>query len=83
MAINQEQPNIAFWRLVTSPVVVSRAIKVSAIIGTLLVLINQGDMIVAGFIPPLWKVILTYLVPYGVSSYLVAALLYETHGTVN
>ena len=46
-----------------------RALKVAFTVGTILTLINQGDQILAGIIPPLWKVLLTYLVPYLVSSY--------------
>jgi hypothetical protein len=69
---------IPLHRLLLGPITVRRALKISAIIGTLLVLINQGDMLLAGQMPPLWKIILTYLVPYGVSSYSTAALLYET-----
>lgn len=46
-----------------------RALRVAAIIGSILTLINQGDQIWAGNMPPVWKVILTYLVPYLVSSY--------------
>lgn len=75
------QSDIAFSRLLFSTVAVRRALKVSAIIGTLLILINQGDLILAGMVPPLWKILLTYLVPYGVSSYSTAALLYETSRT--
>jgi hypothetical protein len=40
----------------------------AVIVGTLLVLINQLDQILAGNWPPLWKVILTYLVPYCVTT---------------
>ena len=67
-----------FHRLLLDPVTVRRAIKVSLVIGTLLVLINQGDVIMAGAMPPIWKILLTYLVPYGVSSYSTAALLRDT-----
>ncbi|RMF14828.1 MAG: hypothetical protein D6757_05650 [Alphaproteobacteria bacterium] len=49
--------------------IIIRAIRVSAVIGTLLVAINQGDLILLGLWPPLWKVLLTYGVPFGVSSY--------------
>jgi hypothetical protein len=77
MSENGGQSDIAFSRLLVSPVAVRRAFKVSAIIGTLLILINQGDVIMAGSMPPLWKILLTYLVPYGVSSYSTAALLHD------
>lgn len=48
---------------------VLRATRVAMVVGTILVLINQGDQILAGNIPPVWKILLTYLVPYLVSSY--------------
>lgn len=56
---------------------VFRALKVCSIVGTILMLINQGDLIVLGHFPPLWKILLTYLVPYCVSSYSTAMLLME------
>jgi len=51
--------------------IVLRGLKVAAMIGTILVAINQGDVILAGELPisVLWKVALTYLVPYCVSTY--------------
>lgn len=67
----------SFWELLFCKKSMIRAIKISLIIGTLLTIINQGDMIVNGIIPPLWKIILTYLVPFSVSSYSSAKLLRE------
>ena len=51
--------------------VLFRGIKVAAIIGTLLSAINYGDVIVAGeFLPVMyWKILLTYCVPFCVSTY--------------
>ncbi len=51
--------------------IVMRGLKVSAIVGTILVAINQGDMILAGQLDAsaAWKIPLTYLVPYCVSPY--------------
>ncbi|HBM83968.1 MAG TPA: hypothetical protein DD459_09890 [Halieaceae bacterium] len=48
---------------------VVRALKVAALVGTLLALINHGDSLLAGSLSgeALAKVLLTYLVPYGVS----------------
>lgn len=46
-----------------------RAIGVAVVVGTLLIAINQGDQIIAGHIPPLWKILLTFIVPYCVSSF--------------
>ena len=51
--------------------IVVRSLKVSAVVGTALVVINQGNRLLAGE----WsseialKVVLTYLVPYCVSTY--------------
>jgi len=46
-----------------------RGLAVSLIVGTALNLINQGPEIVAGERPVIWKLALTYLVPYLVASY--------------
>lgn len=52
----------------------ARAFKVSLIVGTLLNLINSGDSLLAGTLPPnAWKIPLTYLVPFLVSYYSSAA----------
>lgn len=51
--------------------IVLRSLKVAAIIGTLLVAINQGDLILNGKLEAAaaWKIPLTYLVPYCVATY--------------
>ncbi len=51
--------------------IVLRGLKVGAIVGTILVAINQGDMILSGQLEAsaVWKIPLTYLVPYCVSTY--------------
>jgi hypothetical protein len=48
-----------------------RSLKVSAIVGTILVAINQGDLILSGQLDAsaVWKIPLTYLVPYCVATY--------------
>ncbi|MEM6904559.1 MAG: nitrate/nitrite transporter NrtS [Pseudomonadota bacterium] len=46
-----------------------RSLKVSLVVGTILVLINQGDRLLAGHAPDWVKLILTYAVPYLVSTY--------------
>jgi hypothetical protein len=60
-------------RLALSDGVPRRALMVAAVIGTVLNLINQGDAIFGDAPVNLAKLILTYLVPYGVS----------THGAVS
>lgn len=55
---------------------VKRAVVVGLVVGTLLCLINQWQAIVLGIVPVDWlKVVLTYFVPYAVSSYSTAASL--------
>lgn len=61
--------------------IVVRGIKVAAVVGTVLVIINQGDALIGGQITAtvVWKIALTYLVPYCVSTYAgVAAILAQT-----
>ena len=51
--------------------VVVRGLKVGLIVGTILTAINHGDVILNGQIDPsaYWKIPLTYLVPFCVSTY--------------
>jgi hypothetical protein len=46
-----------------------RSFFVALIVGTILNLINQGDAIVAGARLDVVKLVLTFLVPYGVATY--------------
>ncbi len=62
-------PEMGFWEAFLDRGIIVRALRVSAVIGTLLIAINQGDLILLGIWPPLWKVLLTYGVPFGVASY--------------
>jgi hypothetical protein len=51
--------------------VVNRAIKVSLIVGSILIVINYGDVMIAGetYSAMVWKIPLTYAVPYCVATY--------------
>jgi hypothetical protein len=51
--------------------VLLRGLKVSGVVGTVLVAINQGDLLLAGnlSVDALWKIPITYCVPYCVSTY--------------
>ncbi len=62
---------------------VIRAIKVAAVVGTLLTAINQGDVILMGESLSIWKVGLTYLVPYSVSSYSSAMFIVDLSRSIN
>ncbi len=46
-----------------------RSLMVALVIGTILNLINQGDALMAGATVNLFKLFLTYLVPYCVATY--------------
>ena len=58
------------------PPLVRKALATSLLVGTVLTIINQGDALIAGQITAtmLWKVPLTYLVPFAVSSYSALAI---------
>lgn len=58
----------AFGMCIDTPVL-KRSLVVSVIVGTILCAINQGDAILAGEAPVIWKVVLTYLVPFCVATY--------------
>lgn len=49
--------------------VLRRSLAVSIVVGTVLVAINQGDVILSGATPNIWKVVLTYIVPFCVATY--------------
>jgi hypothetical protein len=53
------------------PTVVGRSLRIAAVVGSLLVVINHGDRAFAGALGPVdWvKMLLTYVVPYGVATY--------------
>ena len=61
---------IKYITLATSPGIVRRAIKYSIVVGTILIFINHGESLLKGNIDKLKviKIILTYSVPYIVST---------------
>ncbi len=60
-----------FLQAALSPQVLPRAIRVALIVGTLLMLINYGDKLWAMSLSSedMLKITLTYIVPYGVSTW--------------
>ena len=72
--------NLQRWlQVARRPSVVRRAIKVSLVVGTLLVAINHGPYLWAGDITPfrLFQIALTYVVPYCVATWSSVAALME------
>jgi hypothetical protein len=57
------------WRCCVSDGVPKRSLIVALIVGTILNLINQGDVLFGGGRLNLWKLILTFAVPYAVATY--------------
>ena len=60
-----------FRALALSGPVLRQALKIALIVGTLLALINHGERIFSGSLTQenILQIILTYLVPYSVSTY--------------
>ncbi|MBU2970345.1 nitrate/nitrite transporter NrtS [Pseudoalteromonas sp. C2R02] len=60
-----------WFNLATSSSVILRSLKVAMVVGTILVFINHADVIFNGqiTISHLIKILLTYCVPYCVSTY--------------
>lgn len=56
-------------RTALKPGIVKRSLIIALIVGTILNLINQGDMLVGAGDVNLLKCLLTYMVPYCVSTY--------------
>ncbi len=72
-------------RVATRPDVVLRASKTAVCVGALLILINQGDVIVSGTMTAIGvgKMLLTAMVPYCVSTYSsVGAILQYENSTI-
>lgn len=65
-------PAVRCWRhAVFYPPVFRRALQVAAVVGTILFLINQLNVVLMGEVTPLviGKIVLTYLVPFLVATY--------------
>lgn len=58
------------WRSARRPEVFRRCATIAAVVGTVLTLVNQGDLLVAGHADPAlwWKVPANYFVPFVVSN---------------
>lgn len=76
LAMTPSPPRLS--SVLLAPVTINRAIKVALVVGTLLVALNHADSILAGQWPAWWKIILTYLVPYSVSSYSTAMFILDS-----
>ncbi len=66
-----EQHHGTWFGVALRPNVVKRSLKVSVLVGTILVAINQGNVLLGDLQSAdlYWKIPLTYCVPYAVSTY--------------
>lgn len=46
-----------------------KALATALVVGSVLTLINHGDQVFYGEFPPIWKVLLTYMTPYCVTTW--------------
>ena len=60
-----------FWCLMAYFPMLNRSLKAAVLVGTILILLNQGDFIVSGnfYTALVWKVPLTYMVPFCVATW--------------
>lgn len=66
------------WHYATSHGVPVRSLKVALVVGTALNLINQGDALFGAAAMNWWKVVLTFAMPYAVSTYGAVAARWDT-----
>jgi len=71
MGVIRNMSQKSFISLAFSRQVMSRAFKVALLVGTMLALINHGEKIISMSLSSqdFLKVVFTYLVPYGVSTW--------------
>ena len=69
--MDQDYSNTGLLWLARRPSVVQRATKIALIVGTVLAIINHGDrlLILSISFGDLINIVLTYFVPYSVSTY--------------
>lgn len=61
----------SFWSIATDKTVVLRAARIALIVGTVLAFINHWERLIGGTVdgPTFLKIVLTFFVPYSVSTY--------------
>lgn len=68
-----------WFAIATRPAIVKRSVRVALVVGTVLTLINQGGRLLALDIdaPTLARIVLTYIVPYCVSTWAAVGALHD------
>jgi hypothetical protein len=74
-----------FWTIARRRDVVVRAAKTAALVGVLLIAINHWDALLAGDVDSLRvaKMLLTFLVPYSVSTYAAVKAIQAVESSAN
>jgi len=75
---------VEWARLILSPPIARRALKYAVVVGTVLILINHGDSILAGDVgrTEAVKMVLTVAVPYFVSAFSSIGTIREARATM-
>jgi hypothetical protein len=68
MSSNQSMP-ASFGEMAFGGGTPRKAFFTALVVGTILTMINHGDLLLAGAFPPAWKMVLTYCVPYCVTTW--------------
>jgi hypothetical protein len=63
------EPGPTFRELAFGSGTPRKAVMTAMVVGTVLAAINHGDVFLSGELPSLWKVCLTYCVPYCVTTW--------------
>ena len=69
MAVPTSQQTAKLSALVFEDGTPRKALATALVVGTILTAINHGDTIILGQFPPIIKVLLTYIVPYCVTTW--------------
>ena len=69
MIASNEDTDQSLRRLLFGDGTLRKALLTALVVGTILTIINHGDVLLAEGMPPLWKVLLTYCVPYCVTTW--------------
>ena len=64
---NETDPSLG--RLLFGDGTPRKAFLTALVVGTILIVINHGDALSRGVFPPVWKILLTYSVPYCVTTW--------------
>jgi hypothetical protein len=64
---DQTEPGV--FQMISGDGTPQKALITALVVGSVLTLINHGDQLFAGDFPPAWKVLLTYITPYCVTTW--------------